>query len=106
MAHSSDDDNPIIQDNRHYSYIYWENGYPTREAQSRRPQSWANTNARENPDLVIQTGYYSLVLDAKSMKIEGYDTLEGSDYVTALHEDVTEFTPASLTLKAYQNGLA
>lgn len=105
MAHSSDDDNPIIQDNRHYSYIYWENGYPTREAQSRRPQSWANTNARENPDLVIQTGYYSLVLDAKSMKIEGYDTLEGSDYVTALHEDVTEFTPASLTLKAYQNGV-
>ena len=105
VVYSSDDDNPILQDNRHYSYIYWENGYPTREAQSRRPQSWANTNARENPDLVIQTGYYSLVLDAKNMQIKGYDSLEGSNYVDALHEDVTKRTPASLTLKAYQNGV-
>ena len=51
---------------------------------------------------MIQTGYYSLVLDAKTIQLDGYDALTGSDYVTALHQDVTQFTPASLTLKAYQ----
>lgn len=105
VAFAQGEDDTLLQDNRHYTYIYWENGYPTREAQSRRPQSWANSYARENPDLVIQTGYYSLVLDGKTMQLDGYDALTGSDYVSALHQDVTQFTPASLTLKAYQDGI-
>lgn len=98
-------DNTLLQDKRHYSYIYRENGYPTREAQSRRPQPWANTTSRENPDLIIQTGYYSLVMDAKTLELEGFDALNGSDYVSALNQDVTQFTPADLTLKVYQDGV-
>jgi hypothetical protein len=44
---------------RNYSYLYFENGYPTSYFM-RRPQSEANLTARENPDLVFQTGYYVL----------------------------------------------
>ncbi|UOG90781.1 MAG: cellulase family glycosylhydrolase [Candidatus Thiothrix sulfatifontis] len=103
-AFAQDTSNTLLQDNRHYTYLYWENGYPTRET-GRRPQSWANQYARDNAILVVQTGYYSLALDCNKIKLTGYDALDGSDYVSALHEDVTQFTPASLTLKAYQNGI-
>ncbi|MDQ8183292.1 carbohydrate-binding protein [Pelagicoccus sp. SDUM812005] len=35
------------------------------------------------------------------MQLTGYDALEGSDYESALTEDVTQFTPATLNLYAY-----
>jgi hypothetical protein len=89
-----------------YSYLYFENGYPTRLT-GRRPQSEANLAARANPDLVFQTGYYSLTLDCDDMQLKGYDALDGSDYRTALDQDVTIFTPAtSLLLRVYRNGTA
>ena len=90
--------------NRNYTFIYFENGYPTR-LQCRRPQSQANLAARENPDLVIQTGFYSLRLDCNDMKLTGYDAVQGSDYITALNEDVTVFSPADLSLKMVKDGV-
>jgi hypothetical protein len=45
--------------NRDYSYIYFEQGYPTRLT-GRRSESMANQAARENPDVVVQTGFYGL----------------------------------------------
>ena len=88
-----------------YSYLYFENGYPTRFA-SRRPQSEANLAARANPDLVFQTGYYSLMLGCDDLQIKGYDALSGTDYLTALDQDVTVFTPAtSLLLEVVQGGV-
>ena len=36
-----------VEPNRDYTYIYFENGYPTRLT-GRRPQSDANTEARAN----------------------------------------------------------
>ncbi len=81
--------------NRNYSYISFEHGYPMR-------LSWpGNSNARENPNLIIQTGYYSLRLECKTMDLSGYDALAGSDYVSALTEDVSEFSEADLSLYAY-----
>ena len=88
-----------------YSYLYFENGYPTRFA-SRRPQSEANLAARANPDLVFQTGYYSLMLGCDDLRIKGYDALPGTDYLTALDQDVPVFTPAtSLLLEVVQGGV-
>lgn len=95
----------VPEQNLNYSYIYFENGYPT-PLSHRRPQSEANVLARANPDLVIQTGYYSLMLDCDDMQLKGYDTLAGSDYLTALHEDVATFTPANLLLRVYKDGVA
>ncbi|MDF7808118.1 sulfatase [Pontiellaceae bacterium B12219] len=96
---------PGITDNKlNYTYLYFENGYPTPLSGYRRSQSEANTAARANPDLVVQTGYYSLMLDCDDMELKGYDALEGSDYRTALHEDVTVFTPADLTLSVTKDG--
>lgn len=92
-----------IEPNRHYTYLYFENGYPT-PLQGRRPQSDANIAARENPDLVIQTGYYSLKLDCDDMQLTGYDALAGSDYLTALNQDVTRFSPAKLSLTVVKDG--
>ncbi len=86
-----------VEPNRNYTYIYFENGYPTRLA-GRRPQSDANIQAQANPDLVIQTGYYSLKIDCDDVELSGYDALTGSDYLTALTQDVTVFTPADLSL--------
>jgi len=81
--------------NHNYTYLYFENGYPTR-------LSWSGNEAgRSNPDLVVQTGHYSLRLDCDTMEMSGYDALPGTDYVTALNDDVTTFTPASLNLYAY-----
>ena len=90
---------------KNYSYLYFENGYPTR-IQYRRAQNDANLTARANPDLVFQTGYYSLMLDCDDIKLKGYDNLIGSDYLTALNEEVTEFTPASsFMLRVTQGGV-
>ncbi|MFC5051616.1 carbohydrate-binding protein [Rubritalea spongiae] len=81
--------------NKNYSYLYFENGYPTR-------LSWnGNQAGRDNPDLVVQTGYYSLRLDCDTMQLSGFDSLNGSDYLSALNQDVTNFTPATLNLYAY-----
>lgn len=89
-----------------YSYLYFENGYPTLSL-TRRPQSEANLAARANPDLVFQTGYYSLMLGCDDMRIKGYDALPGTDYLTALDQDVAVFTPAtSLLLEVVQGGVS
>ncbi len=94
------------QQKLNYSYLYFENGYPT-PSSSRRPQSEANVAARANPDLVFQTGYYSLMLGCDDLQIKGYDALTGTDYLTALDQDVTAFTPAtSLLLEVVQGGVS
>lgn len=91
---------------KNYSYLYFENGYPTRY-NYRRPQGEANTVARDNPDLVFQTGYYSVVLDCDDIVLKGYDALLGSDYQTALNQDVSTFTPAtSFSLEVTQGEVA
>jgi len=90
---------------KNYAYLYFENGYPTR-LNYRRPQSEANLAARANPDLVFQTGYYSVLLDCNDIELNGYDALTGSDYFTALNEDVASFTPASsFILRVTQGGV-
>ena len=91
---------------RNYSYLYFENGYPT-TFNTRRPQSEANLAARANPDLVFQTGYFSLLFDCNDIRLKGYDAQAGSDYRAALDEDVTRFTPAqNLLLRVYRDGVA
>ncbi len=92
-----------LKSNRDYTYLYFENGYPTR-LKGRRSQNDANVKARANPDLVIQTGYYSLRLDCDDMELTGYDVLAGSDYLTALTQDVTIFSPAHLSLTVVTQG--
>ncbi len=87
--------------NRNYAYLYFENGHPPTLGPSRRQIGSAYNNARANPDIVIQTGYYSLRLDCDTLTLSGYDSLDGSDYLSALTEDVTVFTPASLALSAH-----
>ena len=54
--------------NRDYSYIYFEQGYPTRLT-GRRAESMANRAARANPDVVVQTGFYSLKLDCDTISL-------------------------------------
>ncbi|NQV36291.1 MAG: hypothetical protein HQ515_26600, partial [Phycisphaeraceae bacterium] len=92
-----------IDPNKNYTYLYFENGYPTRMV-GRRSQDEADRAARANPDLVVQTGYYSLKLDCDDMALTGYDALEGSDYITALNEDVTVFSPANFSLTMIKDG--
>ncbi len=82
-------------DDLNYTFLYYENGVPT-PFSYKRPDD--NLVARANPDLVVQTGYYSLKLDCDDMALTGYDALAGSDYITALSEDVTTFSPANLSL--------
>ncbi|VGO18395.1 hypothetical protein [Pontiella sulfatireligans] len=91
--------------NRDYSFIYFEQGYPTRLI-GRRAESMANRTARANPDVVVQTGFYSLRLDCDTMRLSGYDAVQGSDYVTALNEDMTAFTAADLQLRIEKDGIA
>jgi len=93
-----------IDSNRNYTYLYFENGYPT-PLVGRRPQKQANLFARANPDLVVQTGYYSLKLDCDDMQLTGYDALAGSDYLTALNQEVNVFSPADLSLKMTNDGM-
>jgi len=94
----------VVENNRNYGYIYWEYGIPTLLS-NRRPQSQANTVARNNPNVIIQTGYYSLRLDCDDMELTGYDSLTGSDYMTALYQDVTSFSSAELNLYVYKDGV-
>jgi hypothetical protein len=54
---------------------------------------------------VIQTGFYSLRLECDTLQLTGYDALEGSDYLTALNEDVTVFSPADLQLTLEKDGV-
>lgn len=93
-----------VEANKDYTYIYFENGYPTRMT-GRRPESTANSAARANPDLVVQTGYYSLRLDCDDMQLAGFDALAGSNYLTALNQDVTVFSPAHLLLGMTKDGI-
>ena len=96
------DDTPPVS-SKNYSYLYFENGYPTRYGH-RRPE--VNSAARADPDLVFQTGYYSVVLDCDDITLKGYDALLGSDYRTALNQDVTTTTPATgFTLQVTQSGV-
>jgi len=90
--------------NRNYSYIYFEQGYPT-PLNGRRAESLANRAARANPDVVVQTGFYSLKLDCDTVQLSGYDAVQGSDYVTALNEDVSVFTAADLKLRIVKDGI-
>lgn len=98
------DSEVATQDDLNYSFLYFENGLPT-PYKHRRPNSEDNYAARANPDLVVQTGYYSLMLGCDDMQLKGYDALAGSDYLTALHEDVTVLTPAGLTLSVTKDGV-
>jgi hypothetical protein len=91
--------------NRNYSFIYFENGYPTRLFGQRRAQAHANLAARESPDLVVQTGFYSLKLGCDDLQLSGYDALPGSDYLAALNQDVTVFSPAKLKLVFEKDGV-
>ncbi len=93
----------VIDPNKNYTYLYFDNGYPTRMV-GRRSQDEAHQAARDNPDLVVQTGYYSLRLDCDDLALTGYDALAGSDYITALTEDVTVFSPATLSLALTKDG--
>ena len=94
----------VVESQLNYGFIYWEEGMPT-SLGGRRPQSQANLVARANPNLVIQTGYYSLRLDCDDLELTGYDALSGSDYLTALTEDVTNFSAAQLRLHVYKDGI-
>lgn len=82
---------PLVQDALNYTYMYYQNGIPAISGE---------------PDLVFQTGYYSLQLDCDDMQLTGYDALAGTDYVSALTDDVTVFTPATdFVLRVYQDGI-
>lgn len=98
-------DSDVLPDNLNYTFIYFENGYPIRLKGGRRPQNAGQDAARERPDLVVQTGFYSLRLNCKTMQLTGYDALKGSDYLTALNEDVTVFSPAELVLTLEKDGV-
>lgn len=94
------------REEKNYTYLYYQHGQPT-PYRTRRSQAEANTQARAEPDLVFQTGYYSLMLDSDQLELKGYDALAGSDYRAALDEPVTVFTPAQgLELKAWRDGVA
>ncbi len=93
---------------KNYSYLYFENGFPTPTTQTRvrYSQDEVNLEALANPDLVFQTGYFSLVLDCDDVALKGYDAMVGTDYFSALNEDVTAFTPATgFTLEVTQGGV-
>ena len=82
---------PLVQEPLNYTYMYYQNGIPA---------------ISNEPELVFQTGYYSLQLDCDDMQLTGYDALSGTDYVSALTDDVTVFTPATdFVLRVYQDGI-
>jgi hypothetical protein len=90
----------IVQNNKSYGYVYWENGNPVVTA---RRGGLTNPTAANNPDIVVQTGHYSLRLDCDDLALTGYDALTGSDYMTALTQDVTNHTAAGLSLIVTKN---
>ena len=86
---------PVVQitQSSNFGYLFWEYGFPTPFV-TRRPQTEANEMARENPDIIIQTGYYSLRLGCDDMQITAYDPAPGpSDYLSTLTREVETFTP-------------
>ncbi|MCZ7600245.1 MAG: hypothetical protein M5U09_24465 [Gammaproteobacteria bacterium] len=85
--------------------MFWEHGYPTRLV-GRRPQSEANVHARENPDLVVQTGYYAMRFDGDDLDITGLDLVDGGDYLGALHDDPVVVSSASLAVTALVDQVA
>lgn len=95
----------IVHNEKLYGYIYWENGLPIADL-ARRPDSWANPDMAANPDIIIETGYYNLRFDSDDIDLTGYDASEGSDYISALTEQVINFSDAAILLKAYKDGVA
>jgi hypothetical protein len=94
-----------LSDAKNYTYLYYQNGYPTQLSGTRAPPADANLAGRTNPDLVFQTGYYSLRFDADAVALTGWNTLAGSNYLTALGANVTTFTAATLNLWVYVGGV-
>jgi hypothetical protein len=89
---------------RLYGYLYWEYGLPVSDA-GRRSDSWVTDEMKDNPDLIIQTGFYNLRFAADELALTGFDASEGSDYLTALNEDVTEFSAADLQIEIDAGGV-
>ena len=86
---------------RNYTYSYFENGHPITLGAKRRKYTSAHNGTRENPDIIVQTGFYSLRFECDTGALSGFDPLDGGDYVSALTEDVTQFSAANLELSAY-----
>lgn len=101
-AEDTESASPLSADDLNYTFLYFENGLPT-PYPHRRPNSEDNFAARANPDLVVQTGYYSLMLDCDDMQITGYDGLAGTGYLTDLEKDATVFTPAGFELSVIKD---
>ena len=85
-------------------HIYWENGLPVRG--SRRPSSWQNPEAANNPDLVVQTGYYQWRLATDDMQLTTYQAATANSYVGALHESLAGGSSADLELTVYKDDVA
>ncbi|WP_156817148.1 hypothetical protein [Rubritalea marina] len=99
---STQDADAILHNNQAYGYIYWEHGNPIVS-----PRYWGVVNpaAEANPDVIIQTGYYSLRFDCDDVQLTGFDAVSGSDYMSALTEDVTTFSPADMDLSVTVDGV-
>lgn len=87
-----------------YGFVYWENGLPTRTP-ARRPSSWVTDKMITNPDIIIQTGFYSVRFGTDDLSISGYDTFDGDGYLSDLIKDVTTLTPAELNIEVKKNGV-
>lgn len=94
----------LTQNKRLYGYVYWQNGLPIQNL-IRFPTHWANPAMAAEPDLIVQTGYYNMRFDLDDIDITGFDASQGSDYISALTEDVTQFSDGALLLKVYKNGV-
>ena len=84
-----------------YAYCYFENGHPPTLGPKRRQFNAAYEQTRENPDIIIETGHYSLRLECDTVRLSGFDSLQGTDYLSALTNDVTSFTGAVFELSAF-----
>lgn len=87
-----------------YGYLYWEYGLPLSDIQ-RRSDGWVTTEMIDNPNLIVQTGYYNLRFDADDVALTGFDASTGSDYMSALTEDVTTFSTASMLIEVDVNDI-
>ena len=90
-----------VEVNRNYSYCYFENGHPPTLGPKRRQFTTAYSETRANPDIIIETGHYSLRLECDTVRLSGFDALQGSDYLSALTNDVTTFSDAAFELVAF-----
>ncbi len=95
---------PEFAEQRLYSYMYWENGLPTTTAH-RIPSQWITPQMVENPDLVIQTGFYNLRFDADDMTFTGFDLSKGGGYLNALKQEVKFTQSAKLNVAIVANGV-